>query len=79
MEWKTELAKLAEAYGNATTARLRFDEPMAKHVFFGIGGLAAAYFEVSSVQELAAVATLKKRWSLPVVTIGRGSNLTRQR
>ena len=75
MEWKTELAKLAEAYGNATTARLRFDEPMAKHVFFGIGGLAAAYFEVSSVQELAAVATLKKRWSLPVVTIGRGSNL----
>ncbi|MDE0297404.1 MAG: UDP-N-acetylmuramate dehydrogenase [Candidatus Poribacteria bacterium] len=75
MEWKTDLAKLAEYYGNAPTSRLRFDEPMEKHVFFGIGGLAAAYFEVTSVQELAAVASLKKRWNMPVATLGRGSNL----
>lgn len=75
MEWKTELVEIVEAYENAPTSRLRFDEPMEKHVFFGIGGLAAAYFEVGSVEELAAVAALKKRWNLPVVTIGRGSNL----
>ncbi len=75
MEWKTDLAKLAENYGNSPTSRLKFDEPMEKHVFFGIGGLAAAYFEVTCVQELAAVARLKKRWNLPVATLGRGSNL----
>ena len=75
MEWKTELAELIKSDGNAPTSRLRFDEPMDKHVFFGIGGLASAYFEVSTVHELAAVAKLKKSWNLPVATIGRGSNL----
>lgn len=75
MEWTIELAKLAETYGNASTSRLRLNEPMGKHVFFGIGGLTSAYLEVSTVQELAAVAALKKRWNLPVATIGRGSNL----
>ena len=75
MEWKTELAEIAKTHGNAPTSRLCFNEPMEKHVFFGIGGLAAAYFEVSTVHELAAVAELKKRWNLPVATVGRGSNL----
>ena len=75
MEWKTELAELVKSVGNAPTSRLRFGEPMDKHVFFGIGGLAAAYFEVNTVHELAAVAKLKKSWNLPVATIGRGSNL----
>ena len=75
MEWKAELAELAKTHGNAPTSRLRFNEPMEKRVFFGIGGLATAYFEVSTVDELAAVAKLKKRWKLPVTTIGRGSNI----
>ena len=75
MEWKTELAQLADIHGNGPASRLRFNEPMKKHVFFGIGGAAAAYFEVGAVHELAAVAKLKERWDIPVVTIGRGSNL----
>ena len=40
MEWKAELAVIAKTHGNAPTSRLRFNEPMEKHVFFGIGGLA---------------------------------------
>ena len=75
MEWKTELAELAGSQGNAHASRLRFNEPMAKHVFFGIGGAAEAYFEAGAVHELAAVAKLKERWDIPVATIGRGSNL----
>ena len=75
MEWNTELAELVKTDRNAPTSRLRFNEPMEKHVFFGIGGLATAYFEVSTAHELAAVAKLKIRWKLPVATIGRGSNL----
>ena len=75
MEWKTELAELVKTDGNAPTSRLRFNEPMDKHVFFGIGGLATAYFEVGTVRDLAAVAKLRKRWGFPVATIGRGSNL----
>ncbi len=75
MDWKTELAEIAETRENAPASRLRFNEPLEKRVFFGIGGVAAAYFEVSAVHELAAIAKLKKRYDIPVATIGRGSNL----
>ena len=73
MDWKAELASIIEDYSSAS--RLRFDEPMGKHTYFGIGGPATAYVEVATVQELAAVAGLQKRWRIPVAFIGRGSNL----
>ena len=74
MGWKSELTRILQD-SQSQTSRLRFDEPISKHVHFGIGGNAAAYFEISAVSKLAAVANLKKRLHVPVSIIGRGSNL----
>ena len=73
MGWKEELASLIQ--NRNSLSKLRFDEPLNKHNYFGIGGNAAAYFEVSTADELAYVAQLKKRRNVPVAIIGRGSNL----
>ena len=73
MGWKEELASLTQNRNNSS--KLRFDEPLSKHNYFGIGGNTTAYFEVSTTSELAGVAQLKKRWNVPVAIIGRGSNL----
>ena len=73
MGWKEELASFTQNRNNLS--KLRFDEPLSKHNYFGIGGNAAAYFEVSTTDELAYVAQLKKRCHVPVAIIGRGSNL----
>ncbi len=73
MGWKEELTSLTQNRNNPS--KLRFDEPLSKHNYFGIGGNAAAYFEVSTTDELAYVVQLKKRWDVPVAIIGRGSNL----
>ncbi len=73
MGWKEELASFTQNRNNLS--KLRFDEPLSKHTYFGIGGNAAAYFEVSTIDELAYVAQLKKRRNVPVAIIGRGSNL----
>ena len=73
MVWKEELTSLVQNRNNPS--KLRFDEPLSKHNYFGIGGNAAAYFEVSAINELAYVAQLQKRRNVPVAIIGRGSNL----
>ena len=73
MGWKEELASLTQ--NRNAPSKLRFDEPLNKHNYFGIGGNAAAYFEVSTTDELAYVAHLKQRRNVPVAIIGRGSNL----
>ena len=73
MGWKEELSSFTQ--NRKSPSKLRFDEPLGKHNYFGIGGNAAAYFEVSTPDELAYVAQLKKRRNVPVAIIGRGSNL----
>ena len=73
MGWKEELASLTQNRNNPS--KLRFEEPLSKHNYFGIGGNAAAYFEISTIDELAYVALLKKRRDVPVAIVGRGSNL----
>ena len=73
MGWKEELASLTQ--NQNSPSKLRFDEPLSKHNYFGIGGNAAAYFEVTTINELAYVAQLQKRSTVPVAIIGRGSNL----
>ena len=73
MGWKEELTSLLQ--NRNSPSKLRFDEPLSKHNYFGIGGNAAAYFEVTTTGELATVAQLKKRWEMPVAIVGRGSNL----
>ena len=50
MDWKKALPKIITQPGS----RLRFAEPLAKHTYFGIGGEATAYIEISTISELAA-------------------------
>ena len=69
--WREALANIVQS----PNSRLRFGEPLSKHTHFGIGGEAAAYFEVSTLAELAAVARCHRQWDIPVAVIGRGSNL----
>ncbi len=71
MDWKNALPDIV----THPSSRLRFGEPLAKHTFFGIGGEAAAYFEVGTLAELAAVAHFHRQWEVPVAIIGRGSNM----
>ena len=71
MDWKKDLKKLI----TEPKTKLRFDEPLAKHTYFGIGGETTAYLEISSFTELAALARFHREWKIPIVVIGRGSNL----
>lgn len=71
MDWKDALPDII----TQTNSRLRFGEPLAKHTYFGIGGEATAYIEISTVSELAALARFHKQWDVPIAIIGRGSNL----
>ena len=71
MAWKDALLDIVKDSGS----RLRFEEPLAKHTYFGIGGEAAAYIEVGTVSELAAVARFHREWDISIAIIGRGSNL----
>ncbi len=71
MDWKEALPKIITQPGS----RLRFAEPFAKHTYFGIGGEATAYIEISTLSELAGLARFHKQSDVPIAVIGRGSNL----
>lgn len=71
MDWQNALSEII----THPDSRLRFKEPLAKHTYFGIGGEATAYIEVSTIAELSAVARFHRQWDVPIAIIGRGSNL----
>ena len=71
MDWKDALPDIV----TQPSSRLRFEEPLARHTYFGIGGETTAYIEISTISELAALARFHKQWNIPIAVIGRGSNL----
>ena len=71
MNWKDALSAIV----TDPNTRLRFGEPLSKHTHFGIGGEAEAYIEVSTIDELTALAHFQRKRDVPVAVIGRGSNL----
>ena len=71
MDWQNALTEII----THPNSRLRFKEPLAKHTYFGIGGEATAYIEVSTIDELSALAHFHQQWDVPIAIIGRGSNL----
>ncbi len=71
MNWKDALLDIVKD----SDSRIRFGELLAKHTYFGIGGEATAYIEISTVDELGALARFHRQWDVPVAIIGRGSNL----
>ena len=64
-------AKAAGAFGEAA----RFDEPMAAHTRYQIGGPAGCFVEAASVAMLQAAMTFASENELPLTVIGAGSNL----
>lgn len=71
MDWKDALSQI----DFQQHTRLRFQEPLAKHTHFGIGGEATAYIEVSTIDDLATLGHFRREWKVPVAVIGKGSNL----
>ncbi len=56
-------------------ARVKRDEPLSRHTSMGIGGPADAYAEPATADELRAVLDLVAERGVPLLMIGRGTNL----
>lgn len=54
---------------------LYYDEPMAKHTSFKIGGPADLFIKVDNIEELKETLDLSKQNQIPLTIIGNGSNL----
>ena len=54
---------------------VRFDEPMSRHTTLKIGGLADAWFEPRSIDQLSSVVTACAERGIPITPVGGGSNL----
>lgn len=58
-----------------TEGRVRFDEPMARHTSFRVGGPAAVFLEPRSLDELAMLLRGLYDRDIPVFVLGGGSNV----
>ncbi len=56
-------------------ARLERDVPLAPLTTYRVGGGAALFVEVESVDDLAAIAAARTATKVPLLVIGRGSNM----
>ena len=56
-------------------ARVRFDEPLARHTSFRIGGPADAWVDVDDADELAELFGAARESATPVFTLGSGTNV----
>lgn len=54
---------------------LYYNEPMAKHTSFKIGGPADVFIKVDNIEELKEILDLSKKNQIPLTIIGNGSNL----
>lgn len=71
MQSIVELGKTAARAGCSVI----FDEPMANHTTFKIGGPADVYITANNQRELKEVIKAAKALEIPVLTIGKGSNM----
>jgi UDP-N-acetylmuramate dehydrogenase len=55
--------------------RVRFDEPLARHTSFRIGGPVDAWVEAEELADLAAVFAIASAAKAPVITLGTGTNV----
>jgi UDP-N-acetylmuramate dehydrogenase len=63
------------ALQGALGKHLAFDEPLAPKTSMKVGGLAAAYVEISSIVNLVALLSMCESQNIPWTIIGFGSNL----
>jgi len=55
--------------------RVQHDVPLAAMTTYRVGGTAAMFVEVASLDDLAAIAEVRAETGVPVLVIGRGSNM----
>ncbi len=55
--------------------RIRYDEPLANHVTFRIGGPAEFFLTVQTVDELVQAVSLAQQYQMPFFILGGGANL----
>lgn len=72
---RIELARAEELLRVACGDRLRTDVPLAPLTTFRVGGAAALFLEAASEEDLRAVARVVHETRIPVLVVGRGSNL----
>ncbi len=70
-----DLERAAAMLRAACGERLRTSVPLAPFTTFRVGGPAALFLEAGSVEDLRAVAATVRATGLPVLVLGRGSNL----
>jgi len=55
--------------------RIFFNEPMAKHTTFRIGGPADVFISAASAKEAAVIVRMTRETGVPLTVVGNGSNL----
>jgi UDP-N-acetylmuramate dehydrogenase len=73
---RDDAAAVAEATLRRTAGdRVRRDFPLAPMTSFRLGGPAAVYIEAASIEDLSGVGRAMRETGLPLLVIGKGSNL----
>ncbi len=68
-------ADLRKELSAGIAAEVQFDYPLKRHTTLGIGGKAAAFVSLATREELSFVLQFCDRESLPLLCLGRGSNV----
>ncbi len=71
----TAVDEASELLGALLGDRLRRDVPLAPMTTYRVGGAAAMFVDVRTLDDLMAVADVRERTGVPVLVVGRGSNM----
>lgn len=71
----TRVAEASETLRSELGERVTTDEPLGKRTTFRVGGTAAIFVEAESLSDVTLVAEVSRQTGVPIVTIGRGSNM----
>ena len=55
--------------------KIKYNEPMAKHTTFKIGGLAECFITIENEADLKEVLDFAKQRDIPITIVGNGSNI----
>ena len=71
----TRTTRSLDRVGLILGARVRRGEPLAALTTYKVGGRAALFLRARSIDDLHAAANVLREHDVPVLVIGRGSNL----
>ena len=60
---------------NISKEKIKYNEPMAKHTSFKIGGPAQCFINAESVEEIKQICKVASKNDINLTIIGNGSNL----